>query len=444
MKNELLIKKSIFLGLCFSFSLIYFNLQGFGNFKIFLTNFIILVFSSFFMVFGDKYNYSINKFFYLYSYFFLGIAPILQYTHNINFWTDENILEIYYLRTNIILIISLIFYQILYFKFNKNESNKLENFLYKYFSLENKIIRKELLIILPIFVLIITLYRLDFNIITLFFKTKLRISLLAQRSQIENLIYNNFISVIPLLCLIVFKISKIKNKALEIYLILILLLTNFPTVLSRYAVARIYIPIVIIYFNFMKKYFVLNFTTIFGLLYLFPLLNKFRYFKNLKELKFNIDFSMFVEAHFDSYQNFLRVLKEELVTNGRQLIGVFLFWVPRGLWKNKPIGSGAFLAEKSGFKFSNISLCYFGEGYINFGYLGIFLFIIFIAYINARFDKFYWTIKEKNYFLVFYLIMLSMELFVLRGDLLSSFAYLVGSYFSCIFIYWCVFKTVRE
>ncbi|MBS5037215.1 MAG: O-antigen polysaccharide polymerase Wzy [Fusobacterium sp.] len=77
---------------------------------------------------------------------------------------------------------------------------------------------------------------------------------------------------------------------------------------------------------------------------------------------------------------------------------------------------------------------YFGEGYINFGYIGIVLFIIFIAYINARFDKLYWNYREKNYFVVFYLIMLSMEIFILRGDLMSSFAYLIDSFLSGIVI----------
>ena len=396
------------------------------------------------MVFGDRYNYSINKLFYLYSYFFLGIAPILQYSYNVNFWTNKNITKEEYFKLNIILIISLIFYQILYYLFSKRKNTKLENYFLKKFSLKNKKLKNLLLIILPLIVLILTLYRLNFNFSLLFFKTNLRGEILSKYSQINSLIYDNFMVIIPFLCLVIFKILKIKNKIIESYLLIIFLLVNFPTALSRYAVARVYVPIIILYSKVLKKYFMLNFIMIFGLLYLFPFLNQFRYFKNFESIKFNLDFNMFLEEHFDSYQNFLRVINENIITNGKQLLGVILFWLPRNIWKEKPIGSGALLANKADFKFSNIAMNYFGEGYINFGYIGIILFVVFIAYINARFDKLYWNYREKNYFIVFYLVMLSMEIFILRGDLMSSFAYLIGSFLSGIFVYYIVFRVRNE
>ena len=438
------LKIVIFLILCVSFFLVYINLNGRYNQGIFISNFILLIIISFFMVFGDKYNYSINKLFYLYSYFFLGIAPILQYSYNINLWTNKDILEKEYLKLNIILIISLMFYQILYYLFSKRKNTKLENYFLKKFSLKNKKLKKSLLIILPLIVLFLTLYRLNFNFSLLFFKTNLRSSLLSKYSQINSLLYNNFIVIIPFICLVIFKILKIKNKIIEVCLLIIFLLVNFPTALSRYAVARVYIPIIILYSKILRKYFMLNFTIVFGLLYLFPFLNQFRYFKNFESIKFNLDFSMFLEGHFDSYQNFLRVINENIITNGKQLLGVILFWVPRSIWKEKPIGSGTLLAERADLTYSNIAMNYFGEGYINFGYIGIVLFIIFIAYINARFDKLYWNYREKNYFVVFYLIMLSMEIFILRGDLMSSFAYLIGSFLSGIFVYYIVFRVRKD
>lgn len=273
----------IFLILCVSFFLVYINLNGRYNQSIFISNFILLILISFFMVFGDKYNYSINKLFYLYSYFFLGIAPILQYSYNINFWTNKNILEEEYFKLNIILIISLMLYQILYYLFSKRKNTKLENYFLKKFSLKNKKLKKSLLIILPLIVLFLTLYRLNFNFSLLFFKTNLRSSLLSKYSQINNLIYDNFIVIVPFICLVIFKILKIKNKIIEICLLIIFLLVNFPTALSRYAVARVYIPIIILYSKILRKYFMLNFTIIFGLLYLFPFLNQFSILKLLNQ-----------------------------------------------------------------------------------------------------------------------------------------------------------------
>lgn len=85
---------------------------------------------------------------------------------------------------------------------------------------------------------------------------------------------------------------------------------------------------------------------------------------------------MFKEGHFDSYQSILSVLNSEIITYGNQLLGVLLFWVPRSIWSNKPIGSGAFMAEITNLDFSNISMNYFAEGYINFGVFGMFLFLL--------------------------------------------------------------------
>lgn len=442
--SKVLLKIFIFFILYISFFLVYVNLRGKYDQYVFISNFILLLFISFFMVFGDKYNYSLNKLFYLYNYFFLGIAPILQYSYNINFWTNKNILEKEYFKLNTILIFTLIFYQILYHIFSKIRYNKLENYFLKKFSLENKKIRMLLLVTLPLLVLCLTVYRLNFNFKLLFFKTTLINDNLYEYSQINNLIYSNFIVIIPFLCLIIFKVLKIKNKAIEIYLVTIFLLINFPTSLSRYAIARVYIPLILFYIKSLRKYFVLNFIIIFGLLYLFPFFNQFRYFESFEAIKFNFDFSMFLEGHFDSYQNFLRVISENIITNGKQLLGVVLFFIPRSIWKEKSIGSGALLAEKANFYFSNIAMNYFGEGYINFGYFGIILFIIFIAYINSRFDKLYWHCKKNNYFIIFYLLLLSMEIFILRGDLMSSFAYLVGAFSSSLFVYCAVLYRRRK
>jgi len=53
--------------------------------------------------------------------------------------------------------------------------------------------------------------------------------------------------------------------------------------------------------------------------------------------------NMFVARDFDSYQNFAIVFFEDFITYERQLLGALLFWVPRSIWPNKPIGSGAFV-----------------------------------------------------------------------------------------------------
>lgn len=62
-------------------------------------------------------------------------------------------------------------------------------------------------------------------------------------------------------------------------------------------------------------------------------------------------------------------IAENGTTNGRQLLGCFLFFIPRTIWKTKPIGSGALVAEIIGQEHTNISMPFIGEGLINFGFL---------------------------------------------------------------------------
>ncbi len=92
--------------------------------------------------------------------------------------------------------------------------------------------------------------------------------------------------------------------------------------------------------------------------------------------------------------------------------------------------------------FSNISCNYFAEGYINFGFVGICLFIIILSFVTARLDKMHWTVSvhnKNNYFNVIYYVLIAMLFFMLRGDLMSSFAYIIGFLFSI----WLVNKVAR-
>ena len=112
----------------------------------------------------------------------------------------------------------------------------------------------------------------------------------------------------------------------------------------------------------------------------FPLFNNFR---NLYARQFNFNYELFNTGHFDGFQNFSFLLDEQMVTNGRQLLGSIFFFVPESIWSNKPWGTGTLLAEKLGYSFTNVDMSFFGEGYANFGYLGIALFLVVIVFFNA-------------------------------------------------------------
>ena len=176
-----------------------------------------------------------------------------------------------------------------------------------------------------------------------------------------------------------------------------------------------------------------------GLLVLFPFFDNFRYYNG--SVSFGFNFNYLNTMNFDAGQNFMITMKFQLITFGRQLMGALLFFVPRKIWPTKPIGSGATLAAEQD-AFSNISMPYFGEGYINFGLLGIFLFTVFLAFITAYLDRNYWKSGDprvKTWFTPYYLVFVGAALFIMRGDLMSSFAYT----FATLFDVWIVMKITR-
>jgi len=253
-----------------------------------------------------------------------------------------------------------------------------------------------------------------------------------------SLIITQFIRPIPMIALFFYLVSKSRNYLVLFILFPLAILSIFPLGVARFYAAAIYIPLLLITTPFIRKKNIFSLFFIGGLLIVFPFLNQFRYFSTDTSLNFGLNFDMFAEGHFDSYQNFALIVTENIITWGHQLLGVILFWVPRIFWPTKPVGSGHYIAEKLGMSFSNISANFFAEGYINFGFLGIILFVVFLAWFTSHMDNLYWTVihhKENNFFRVIYYIMLGMLFFIMRGDLLSSFAYTIGFILSLWLIY---------
>jgi hypothetical protein len=143
---------------------------------------------------------------------------------------------------------------------------------------------------------------------------------------------------------------------------------------------------------------------------------------------------------YDAWSSLCRVVQYADThgsTNGKQLMGVALFFVPRSVWPSKPIGSGAYLFNELGLGFNNVACTFLAEGYINFGIIGSLVFASLIAVVIARYDGWYWRRGGRIRFTLprlFYFVSIGMLFFILRGDLLSSFAYTVG--FAFIFTFW--------
>lgn len=217
-----------------------------------------------------------------------------------------------------------------------------------------------------------------------------------------------------------------------------LCISYFPTALARYAMAAIYGGCVL---TFMKKkrrsrLFIMAF--IIAFMILLPLLNAFRrtefmevsLVENLVNVVTNLD-TGFLEGDYDAYTMFTITIEDvdrNGITWGMQMLGAILFFVPRSIWKDKPVGSGHFVAGNLDWEFTNLSCPLPAEAYINFGVIGIIIFSFVIGNLLGKVDLWYWEKNNtKNGICklgeLFYPILMFMFFFMSRGDLMSSFAY---------------------
>ena len=262
------------------------------------------------------------------------------------------------------------------------------------------------------------------NIASLLIRGEYADSDVVAAGGLTYLINSFFIRPIPAICFLLFKFYNNKNKLIEILLFVLMILTNAPTGMPRFAVAAFYIPLAFLYIKSLRKRHNFVLMMVLAVVVIFPLLNTFR---TVAEGQL-ISFDMFLFGHFDSYQMFMRVVSTQYITHGYQLLGVLLFFVPRSLWASKPIGSGYLIAHENDYYFDNLSMNFFGEGYINFGVIGVCLFAMLLGYINAKFDRKYW-VEAGNTTPLFSLIFfetIGMEFAIMRGALLNIFPVLIG------------------
>ncbi len=254
----------------------------------------------------------------------------------------------------------------------------------------------------------------------------------ASLSQSERLIYAYFLYSIPSITLVLYLLGDRRRFLVVTLLFSLVLLGNPPTGMPRWQAAMLYLAILISFApRVAARRNMVAWALFLGLFALFPILDLFRYFKDEIQLRFGFDWIL--AGHFDSMQNFARAIESGFVSWGWQLLGVFGFFIPRSVWPGKPIGSGHELAGISDLGFSNIAMNFFGEGYVNFGIIGVFVFAISLGILFGRLDSRFWQGRYNGRASeAIYLFLIGGTFFLVRGDLMSSFAYISSTLCSII------------
>lgn len=214
-----------------------------------------------------------------------------------------------------------------------------------------------------------------------------------------------------------------------------LLVADFPAGMPRYNAAAIYGGLALLICPPLRKkkgLFPLLFLLLFFVV--FPASNVFRgnafSLALLIETTANVVNNLprgFCTGDYDAYSLFARTLlyvRDVGYSMGFQLVTALLFFVPRAWWAGKGLGSGATVAIAQSQSFTNLSCPLPGEGLINFGLVGILLFAALFGTGCVRCDR--WFHEGAGGGRLFYPFLCMLWFFMLRGDLLSSTAYLVG------------------
>lgn len=166
-----------------------------------------------------------------------------------------------------------------------------------------------------------------------------------------------------------------------------------------------------------------------GFLFIFPVMDFFRR-DNFGKLERGRNFFSEYEGNgdydaFGQIVNSWSMIQEKGLEFGHQFVGVFLFWVPRSIWNEKPVDTGTLIARYRGYSFENLSAPIWSELLVNFGVYGTMLSFFVIGFLLRRLDLrldldnggTIWSISGAV--LPLYLIIL------LRGSLLQATGWLV-------------------
>lgn len=232
---------------------------------------------------------------------------------------------------------------------------------------------------------------------------------------------------------------------LAVVSMVLLLVADFPLGVPRYLGGVVYLGLLLIILG--KRWrtgWPFTFVVIVALLVLFPLLATTRNASTFSQIVSSVSDTQLLTRQwtggdYDAYAmvNYtLRYISHEPgVSYGRQLLGPLFFFVPRSTWPDKPEGSGFTVAVAEGLVFTNVSSPPVAEGLINFGWPGVILFAFALSRLFGTLDASFKRAKsEKEHTIVWvlYPFWVGFAVFLLRGDLLSSTAYVIAFSFAFV------------
>lgn len=400
--------------------------------------FIVILFSinSIFIIMNlakvRDYPYSLDKIFYIFNFLFMFLAALFQYSASM--YPEPYMGEISdktIIFSNISILIFMIIYSISY-NLSPNIRLKKKRELKNFFNIRKVSFWGTIIAIVGMVIMVVNAGFFNLFLRGSYFESA---NLSPVYMLLDRITRSMAILLLTIHILYLKKYKSIYSFGYLIILVLINLVVNFPTGSPRFWAATVLLGMFLILFGNFKNAKMFIYIFIISMFLIFPMMSKFRF--NVNEISWKIStdiYNSLLSGDYDAFKMLnvsIKYVLENGATFGNQLLGGLLFFVPRSLWPEKPVGSGAFVAGEQGWYFTNTSMPFIGESIINFGFIGIIIFAFFLGCIFKFLDVSYWKVHNNNnnnisYIEISYPFLIGLFFFFLRGDFLNTFAYLTG------------------
>lgn len=221
--------------------------------------------------------------------------------------------------------------------------------------------------------------------------------------------------------------AKPPSTFLLVMSLLVLVVCVNPISSPRYLVGTVALAVLASFglFATPRRFRVTAVAALVGFVVGFPILDTFRRSVST-EVTVRGPLQSFVSGDYDSFNqinNAASYVARSGIDIGQQALGVVLFWVPRSVWPEKPIDTGALIANFRGYEFTNLSAPLWAELFVNGGWVALVLGMLILGYMLRRFD-----VRSESRLLEFGVpsllgcILPFYLLILLRGSLLQAMA----------------------
>jgi hypothetical protein len=177
--------------------------------------------------------------------------------------------------------------------------------------------------------------------------------------------------------------------------------------------------------------------SVLGLMLVFPVADSFR--REGGTLQRGTGFvDEYLGPDYDSYwqiANAYAYWRDGLVEPLNQILGSTLFWVPRGVWTDKPVDTGVLLADYRNYDFDNLSAPLWAEALVNGGMVALVLVFLALGFglrvLDTRLDR---ALGRPGLWAIVGAVFPVYSLIILRGSLLQATGSLVVAVACVLFL----------